>query len=158
MILTNESRLRKGKTKAGSADDSAGEDDADIENEIDMVEVILAKAKSHVQMYQIQTNRERKVISFARLYITYHITYLFCYKLLTIYMVQNLCLLNFEGEQPGDMYYTSPLTALIIGVINNSTDYGQDRTNAYIWREFEDERGQNNITSCLLMDKKLEVG
>ena len=48
MILTNELRIQKGATTAGSADDSSGEYDVDIENEIDTVEVILAKAKSHV--------------------------------------------------------------------------------------------------------------
>ena len=63
----------------------------DIENEID----ILAKAKSHVQMYHIQRNWARKVISIARLYITYHIPSLLRRKVLTIDMGQNLCLPNF---------------------------------------------------------------
>ena len=115
MILTIEFRLRKGTTTAGSVDDSAGEDDVDIENEIDTVEVILAKVKSHLKMYQIQRNWSRKVISIARLDITYHLPSLFHCKVLTIDMGQNLCLQNFEGEQPGDMYYMITLTVLIFG-------------------------------------------
>ena len=54
LVLTNEFRFQKGTTTAGSTYDSAGEDDVDIENKIDTVEVIIFKAKSHVQMYQIQ--------------------------------------------------------------------------------------------------------
>ena len=75
----------------------------DIENEIDTVEVIIAKAKCHVKMYQIQRNWARKVISIARLDINDHIPSLFRRKILTIDMGQNLCLPNLEGEQPGDM-------------------------------------------------------
>ena len=75
-----------------------------IENEIDTVEVIISKAKYHVQMYQIQRKWARKVISIAHLDITYYLPYLFLRKVLTIYMGQKLCLPNFEGEQPGDTY------------------------------------------------------
>ena len=79
-------RFREGTTTSSSADESAGEDDADIENEIDTVKVILAKAKSHLQMYQIQRNWARKVIPIARLDITYHLPSLFRRKVLTIDM------------------------------------------------------------------------
>ena len=127
----------------------------DIENKIDTVEVIIAKAKYHVKMYQIQRDWARKVMSIARLDINYYVPSLFCRKVLTIDMGQNLCLPNFEGKQPGDTYYMNPLTVLIFGVVKNSTDDGQDSMNAYIWREFEDDRGQNNTTSCLLMDLKI---
>ena len=46
----------------------------------------------------------------------------------------------------------SPLTVLIFGVVNNSTDDGQYRMNSYICQEFEGDSGKNNITSCILMD------
>ena len=69
-------------------------------------------------------------------------------------MGQNLCLPNFEAEQPGDTFYLSPLTVLLFGVVNNASEDGMDRMNAYIWREFEGDRGANNIASCLLMDLK----
>ena len=85
----------------------------DIENKIDAVELIITKAKSHVKMYQTQRNWERKVISISRLDITYHLPSIFCQKVLTIDMGQNLCLPNFEGKQPGDTYYMSPLTVLL---------------------------------------------
>ena len=68
----------------------------DIENEIDTVKVILDNAKSHVQMYQLQRNWARKVISIARLYITYHLPSLFRRKVSTIDMGKNLFLPNFE--------------------------------------------------------------
>ena len=80
LILTNEFRFQKGTTAAGSADDSAGEDDLDIETEIDTVEIIITKAKYHVQMYQIQKNWARKIISIAHLDITYHCPSLFSRK------------------------------------------------------------------------------
>ena len=67
-------------------------------------------------------------------------------------MGQNLCLPNFEAEQPGDTFYLSPLTVLLFGVVDNATEDGLDRMNAYIWREFEGDRGANNIGSCLLMN------
>ena len=48
----------------------------------------------------------------------------------------------------------SPLTILLFGLVNNATEDGKDRMNAYIWQEFEGGRGSNNIVSCLLMDLK----
>ena len=68
----------------------------DIENEIDTVEVIIAKAKCHVKMYQIQRNWARKVISISHLDITYHLPSLFRRKVSTIDMGKNLFLPNFE--------------------------------------------------------------
>ena len=121
------------------------------------MEVNIVKAKSHVQMYQIHRNWARKVISIARLDITKHLPSIFCHKLLTIDMGQNLCLPNYECKQPGDTYYMSTLTVLLLVVVSNSTYDGQDRMNAYISRDFEGDHGQNNITSCLLMDLKIRV-
>ena len=72
-------------------------------------------------------------------------------------MGQNLCLPNYECKQPGDTYYMSTLTVLLLVVVSNSTYDGQDRMNAYISRDFEGDHGQNNITSCLLMDLKIRV-
>ena len=85
-------------------------------------------------MFQIHRNWARKVISIVRLDITYHLPSIFRRKILIIDMGKNLCLPNFEGEQPDDTYYMSPLTVIIFDVVNNSEDYGKDRMNAYIWR------------------------
>ena len=85
----------------------------DIENEIDTVKLIIAKAKSHVQIYQIQRNLARNLISIAQLDITYHIPSLFCQKALTIDMGQTFSLTNFEGKQSGNTYYMSPLIVLL---------------------------------------------
>lgn len=120
-----------------------------------MVEVTLANAKYHVQRYQVQRNWARKVVVGVRLDITYRLPFLFCRKVLPIDMGQNLCLPNFEGKQPGNIYYMSPLTVRIFGVVNNSTNIGQDRMNAYIWQQFEGYRVQKNITLYLLMDLQI---
>ena len=66
-----------------------------IENKIDKEEVILSKAKSHVQIYQIQKNWARKVISIVRVGITHHLPSLFCLKVVPIDMGLKLCLANF---------------------------------------------------------------
>ena len=65
-------------------------------------------------------------------------------------MGQNPGLPNFEGEQPGDTYYFSPLTVLLFGIVDNATEDGIERMDAYVWRENDGERGANNICSCLL--------
>ena len=46
----------------------------------------------------------------------------------------------------------TPLIVYLFGVVDNATDDGIDRMNAYVWREFEGDRGAKNITSCLLKD------
>ena len=69
-------------------------------------------------------------------------------------MGQNLSLPNLEGEQPGNTYYFSPLTAYLFGVVDNATDDGDDRMRCYTWLEGEADRGANNICSCLLKDFK----
>ena len=176
-VLCNEFRMRETRTKrmeqrmeeanaAGNngtdtessdgdeseCSDSVGEDD--LETEIERLEGTLQKARDHVRAYQIQRDESRRLISLARNDITYLLPSLLRRKVLTIDMGQNLCLPNFEAEQPGDKYYMSPLTVLLFGVVNNATEDQRDRMNAYIWREFEGDRGANNIASCLLMDLK----
>ena len=51
----------------------------------------------------------------------------------------------------------SPLIFLLFAVVNNSIYNGQDRMNAYIWKEFDGDCVQNIITSFLLMDFKNRV-
>ena len=70
-------------------------------------------------------------------------------------MGQNLNLPSFEGEQPGDTFYLSPLTVLLFGVVDNATESEKYHMNAYIGQEFEGERGANNIASCLMKDLQL---
>ena len=72
-----------------------------------------------------------------------------CRKVITIDMGQNLGLPNFEGKQPGDTYYFSPLTVLLFGIVDNATRDGYERMDAYVWREQDGDRGANNICSCL---------
>ena len=67
-------------------------------------------------------------------------------------MGQNLCLPNFAGEQPGATYYLTPLTVLLFGIVDNAPleEDGIERMDAFIWREFEGDRGANNIVSRLV--------
>lgn len=129
-------------------------DEGDLERVIETMAETMEKACEHVSSYQIQQNHGRQLISLARLDIAHLLPSLIRRKVLTIDMGQNLCLPNFEAEQPGDTFYLSPLTGLLFSNINNTTDDGFDHMNAYIWREFEGDRGANNIASCLLMDLK----
>ena len=89
----------------------------------------------------------------------YLIPLTFRQKGLTIDMGQNLCSPNFEEDQPGNIYYFTPITIYLFGIVNNTTDDGHDRMNAYIWCEFDGDRGANNITSCFLKDfqKRMDV-
>ena len=135
-----------------SDDEDLGEEE--LEREVDRMAETLRKARDHVSAYQIQRNHSRQLIKLARLDITHLLPSLLRRKVLTIDMGQNLCLPNFEGDQPGDTFYLSPLTVLLFGVVDNATEDGFDRMNAYIWREFEGDRGANNIASCLLLDLK----
>jgi hypothetical protein len=54
------------------------------------------------------------------------------------------------------MYYFSPPTVLLFGVVDNATDHldNKDRMNTYIWQEFEGAQGVNNIALCLFLDLK----
>ena len=57
---------------------------------------------------------------------------------------------NFERDQPGDTYQISPLTILLFGIVDNATEDGFVRMNAYIWKEFDGNRGAIKIVSCLM--------
>ena len=127
---------------------------AEIVAEIERMDTALATAKEHVRQYTVQRHECKNLIQLARQDMAYHLPSLFRRKVLTIDMGQNLCLPNFEAEQPGDTYYFSPLTILLFGVVDNATEDKKDRMNAYIWREFDGARGANNIASCLLKDLK----
>ena len=137
-------------------DDDIDRDEGELERSLSDYEKTLIAAKAHVKSYQVQREESKRIISLARLDITTNNLHsLFRRRVLTIDMGQNLNVPNFEGEQPGDTYYMSPLTVLLFGVVQNATeDGGPDTMNAYTWQEFEGDRGQNNITSCLLQDLK----
>ncbi len=141
-------------TESEGEEEDARDDDANLEGVIESMAETIEKARQHVRDYQIQRKQGQLIISLAKLDIANHLPSLFRRKVLTIDMGQNLCLPNFEGDQPGDTFYLSPLTVLLFGVVDNATKDKRDRMNAYIWREFEGDRGANNIASCLLMDLK----
>ena len=151
------------ETEVGGQTTKSEEDDvnlsvpseAEMEAEIERIDAAIVKAKEHVRQYTVQRCKCKHLIALSQLDISNHLPSLFRQKVLTIDMGQNLCLPNFEAEQPGDTYYFSPLTILLFGVVDNATEDGKDRMNAYIWREFDGARGANNIASCLLKDLKL---
>ena len=137
-----------------SLDGNTDELEEQVEGEVEMMAAMVEEARKHVSAYQVQRNMARSIINLARHDIKYILSSLCRRTVLTIDMGQNLCLPNFEGEQPGDTFYLSPLTVLLFGVVDNVTIDKKDRMNAYIWQEFEGDRGANNIASCLLMDLK----
>ena len=136
-------------------EDTVDDNEAHFERAVEQMRETTRKGIAHVRAYQIQRDESKRIISLARNDIANHLPSLFRRKVLTIDMGQNLNLPNFEGEQPGDTYYLSPLTVLLFGVVNNATEDGMDRMNAYTWQEFEGDRGANNIASCLLKDLKI---
>lgn len=126
-----------------SDSDSEMEDRNDIEErerqleyQITAMQASLEKAREHVRAYQVQRDESKCIVSLAKLDIANLLPSLCRRRVLTIDMGQNLNLPNFEGEQPGDTYYMSPLTVLLFGVVENATEDGYDRMNAYIvWRD-----------------------
>ena len=164
LIMTNEFRMARRNRQVIDREpqDEDGEDDPDevadeLEREIAIAGPALIKAKNHVKRYQVQKKEAKRAITLARSDITNfvrHLPSLYRRHVLTIDMGQNLSLPNFEGEQPGDTFYLSPLTIYLFGVVDNATEDGIDRMNAYVWPEYEGDRGANNICSCLLKDFK----
>ena len=58
---------------------------------------------------------------------------------------QNMDLLHFGGEQPGDVYYFSPLNINVFGCCDYSTEHMQ----TFIYNKGEGKRGGNNVVSLL---------
>ena len=90
-------------------DDNIDRDEGDLERSLSNFKKTLTAAKAHVKAYQVQRKESKRIISLTRLDITNNLHSLFCRRVLTIDMGQNLNVPNFEGEQPGDTYYMSPL-------------------------------------------------
>ena len=103
----------------------------------------------HVLQYQAQRSLVKHIVSIAKNDVNNNLPVQFRRKVIIINMGQNLGPPNFEGEQPGGTYYFSPLTVLLFGIVDNVTEDGFDRMDAYIWREQDGDRGANNICSCL---------
>lgn len=108
------------------------DEDTDLEGEMVSIEYTLVKAKAHVRQYQAQREQAKYVISIAEMDITNHLPSLFRRRCLTIDMRHNLAMSNFEGGRLGYTYYKSPLTFLLFGVVDNTTDDKNDKMNAYI--------------------------
>jgi hypothetical protein len=65
---------------------------------------------------------------------------------------QNLSLLYFGGEQPGDTYYFSPLFVYVFGIADVSKDRAQ--LLGYGYHEGEGAKGGNNVASLLMQGLK----
>ena len=139
----------------GGGSDGGGGDEDMLVRQMNNAQLVLQKAKAHVKKYQVQRRHATHVKDLAKLDITNHLPSLFRRRVLTIDMGQNLSVPNFEGEQPGDTYYLSPLTVYLFGVVEAEFDSEKglhDQMNAYLWPEYEGDRGANNICSCLKKD------
>ena len=108
-ILCNEFRFGKRNTQEEPNEDENENDEnrdpnSNLVSKIENASDILIRAKKHVKEYRIQKQTAASFISLAKLDILYHLPSLLRRKVLTIDMGQNLCLPNFEGEQPGKHY------------------------------------------------------
>jgi hypothetical protein len=140
-----------------SADENDNNQNMDLERELELTTEVLTKAKLHVKSYVIQRDYKKTIVANARNDITYQLSSVFRRKVFTIDMGQNLSLPSFESEQPGDTYYLTPLTVLLFGIVDNAPMDGKERMDAFIWREFEGDRGANNIVSCLVKFFKMKI-
>jgi hypothetical protein len=64
---------------------------------------------------------------------------------------------NFEGEQPGETYYYSPLNCYVLGMV----DAAIGKLAAYTYFEYDGKKGGNNVASLLwkeLHRKGLKLG
>ena len=131
-----------------------------VENAIADTDKRKQEAERHVKAYKTQRDFANWCIQESRMDIRRNVSFKKRRHCLTIDMGQNLALPNFEGEQPGDTYYLSPITVCLFGSVDNSRAYnrnadrciGEDHMNAYIWHEQDGKRGMNNIASCLYKD------
>ena len=134
LVLTNEFRFTRARSRNVPNEDDDDEDNEDDDDDNDNnegegennlaeviqdVQTILAKAKKHVKQYQTQRNQANHQLSLAKSQIKNKVPSAFRHRVLTIDMGQNLSLPNFEGDQPGDTYYFSPLTVYLFGVVEN---------------------------------------
>jgi hypothetical protein len=63
---------------------------------------------------------------------------------------QNTRLPHCGGEQPGEIYYFSPLTINLFGIFDLS--FTPNKLNCYAYREFTAKKGSNNVASLLMQD------
>jgi hypothetical protein len=64
------------------------------------------------------------------------------------YYAQNMPLPHYGGKKPGYIYYFSPLTINIFGVVDLRIT--PNKLNCYAYREFTAKKGSNNIASLLM--------
>ena len=78
-----------------SLDEGGDMDEAEVEEKVELMAVMVERAREHVSSYQVQRNNARKLINLACLGITDLLPSLVRQKFLTIDMGQNLCSPNF---------------------------------------------------------------
>jgi hypothetical protein len=62
--------------------------------------------------------------------------------------VHNMPLQHYGGEQPGEIYYVSPLTINLFGIVDLSLS--TNKLNCYACRECTAQKGSNNLASLLM--------
>ena len=79
-------------------------DEYNLVREIDSIEIVIEKAKIHVEKQHIQKQQAKHKISLVNYGISNHLSSLLSRQFITIDVEQNISILNFEGEQSGDMF------------------------------------------------------
>jgi hypothetical protein len=118
-------------------------------------EKLIERASEHVKRAQAQRElfQEKKKLAeeTAKLPTEERV---FCF---VIDYSQNMYLPNFEGEQPGETYYYSPLNAYVLGIV----DTALAKLSAHTYMEYDGKKGGNNVASLIwkeLTRKNLKPG
>ena len=101
------------------------------------------KARAHIKNYRSMRNLKNKIVEESKDSSEKH-----C---ITIDMGQNLSLPNCEADQCGDIFYLTPITVHLFGIVDNEVD----KMMAYIWREDEaQEEAIILLLACISTAKK----
>ena len=68
---------------------------------------------------------------------------------------QNMDMPHFGSEQPGDIYYYSPLGIYVFGLVDTSG--GKSKLTAFYYKEGVGKKGGNNVASLLWKNAKLKL-
>eukprot|EP00957_Ditylum_brightwellii_P198051 15089239-Ditylum_brightwellii.AAC.1 len=113
-------------------------------------EKLILDAAKHVEMAQEQRNyvNAKKAEAVAsKDNLNHDRVYFF-----TADYCQNLYVPNFAGEQPGETYYYSLVSAYTFGIVDNSKTL--TTLSAYCYLENEGKKGGNNVVSMIWQELK----
>ena len=112
---------------------------------IEEIEKEIERARNHVRMHEAQREDSQRYTTMSQDDHKNGVALSERTKTVTMDMSQNTHLPWLGGDQCGDLYYMSPWTQYIFGIVDNATHF----LDAFIWGEGTANRGADNIVSCL---------